>query len=192
MCLFGKNKNNNGNGSVEKTYVSSDDSSSNVKTFRFDSIPSNLYELQGLPEASLDDPYKTASLTLCALCVYGKDRENGKEMLNWLRGPQPPLSNMQIQFLNDRFMDGQFYVPYSYFKGATPDNDYTPDVPYTVTISANAYSFQNEGYATLHLTSGGADSPREIQLRRASGQWFLWEQRVLVGIRQPKSKNPWG
>ena len=195
MCLFGK-KNNNDNTKNETVKVEPQKTSSesaNSATFRFESIPTTLEEMQNLPEATLDTPYKTAALTLCALCVYGKDRETGKTMLNWLRGPyQQPLSPMQISFLNDRFMDGQFYVPYSYFDGAKPENDYTPNVPYTVTISANPYSFQEGGYANLYLRSGGADSPRSIKMRRANGVWYLWEQYVMVGIRQPKSQNPWG
>lgn len=54
--------------------------------FAFTALPNTLAELQALPEASLDTPYKTAALTLCALCAYSRDKETGIEMLNWLRG----------------------------------------------------------------------------------------------------------
>jgi hypothetical protein len=44
----------------------------------------------------------------------------------------------------------------------------------------------------LHIRSGGADSPREVVLRqKGDGQWLLWEQFLTVGIRQPKSADPW-
>jgi len=193
MCFFNK-KGNAVRETVtyEKPTPTPVQSDPNSRYFTFNSIPANLQELQSLPEIAMDDPFKTAALALCALCVYGKDRENGKEMLNFLRGPQPPLSPMQLSFLNDRFMDGQFYVPYSYFEGAKPENDYNPNVPFRVNIFAVPNSFQDEGYANLYLRSGGADSPRSIKLRRANGKWYLWEQFVLVGIREPKSKNPWG
>ena len=67
-----------------------------------------------------------------------------------------------------------------------------PSQPYTVTVSENPYSYQNEGYAKMFIRSGGADSPREVLLRKAKdGKWYLWEQFILVGIRQPESQNPW-
>lgn len=161
------------------------------RVLTFTALPESLAQLQALPEAVLDDPYKTAALTVCALCAYGADKNIGTEMLNWLRGPRP-LTPSDISFLNDRFRDGKFYVPFSYFKGATPDNDYTPTQPFTLEIESNPYSDANPGYKKLFLRSGGADNPREIVLRmRGDGKWFLWDQFILVGIRDPKSADPW-
>ena len=161
------------------------------ETFTFAALPESLAQMQALPEASLDDPYKTAALTVCAICAYAADKAIGLEMLNWLRGPRP-LGGGEISFLNDRFRDGKTYVPFSYFKGATPENDYTPDVPFTITIESNPYSDANEGYKKLFVKSSGADNPREIVLRRkGDGQWLLWDQVILVGIREPKSADPW-
>ena len=166
---------------------------SKKETFTFQSLPESLAELQALPEADMDTPFKTAALTVCALCVYAADKEIGKEMLNFLLGPRP-LNNVQISFLNDRFSDGH-HVPFSYFKGAVPANDYTPDEPFTITVESGAYSDANagEGYKKLFIRSGGADNPREIVLRQrgSDGKWFLWEQFLLVSIRDPKSANPW-
>lgn len=160
-------------------------------TFTFDRLPESLEELRALPEASLDTPYKTAALTVCALCAYAAAPEIGREMLNFLKGPQP-LSAYEISFINDRFRDSKL-VPFSYFEGAKPENSYTPDKPCTVKVFSNPYSFQNEGRATLHLNSGGADSPRQIKLRLkpSEGRWYLEEQMILVGIRAPKSADEW-
>ena len=94
------------------------------RTFVFSALPESLAQMQALPEAALTDPFQTAALTVCALCAYAADRNIGTEMLNWLRGPRP-LSPFDISFLNDRFMDGH-HVPFSYFAGAVPANDYTP------------------------------------------------------------------
>ena len=164
---------------------------SKTETFTFAKLPENVAELQALPEATLDSPFKTAALSLLALCAYGADKATGVEMLNFLRGPRP-LSGAEIAFLDDRFRDGQWYVPFSYFKGATPENNYTPTEPFTVEISSNPNSAVNEGYMTLWLKSGGADSPRQFSLRmKGDGRWFLWEQFIMVGIRQPKSQDPW-
>ena len=140
----------------------------------------------------MDDPFKTAALTLCALCAFAEDRSAGIEMLNFLRGPRP-LSPYEISFLKDRFMDGKTYIPRSYFQGATPANDYTPARPYTVRIDSNQYSSMENGtYMKLLFTSGGADSPRSVTLRKTgSGVWYLWEQTLLVDVRTPKSQDPW-
>ena len=161
------------------------------ETFVFTALPESVEQLKALPEAALTDPFQAAALTVCALCAYAAEPAIGIDMLNFLKGPQP-LSPMEQQFLKDRFMDGKYYIPFSYFNGATPENDYTPAQPFTLRVTAGPYAWQNEGYAKLELRSGGADSPRPITLRRkGDGHWFLWEQMLLAGIRQPKSSDPW-
>lgn len=156
----------------------------------FQSLPETLDGFKALPQAALSSPFDTAALTVLALCFYPKDRELSLAMLEYLRGPRP-LSQMDKQFIRDRFMDKD-YVPRSYFKGAVPGNDYCPDEPYTITVKENPYSYEQEGYAKLFLTSGGADSDRYVQLRKAKdGKWYLWEQFLLAGIREPESSNPW-
>jgi len=160
------------------------------QTFTFAALPESLAEMQALPQAALTDPFQTAALTVCALCVYPADKAIGTEMLNWLRGPRP-LSAMDISFLNDRFREGH-HVPFSYFAGATPANDYTPNQPFTLTIEAGPYADANPGYKKLHIKSGGADNAREVVLRQlGDGRWMLWDQFLLVSIREPKSANPW-
>ena len=160
------------------------------ETFTFAALPESLAEMKALPEASLASPFATAALTVCALCVFTADKQIGTEMLNFLRGPRP-LSNHDISFLNDRFSDGH-HVPFSYFKGAVPANDYTPDTPFIITVTSGPYSDANEGYKKLYIKSGGADSPREIVLRRlGDGRWMLWDQFLLLSIRKAKSDDPW-
>ncbi len=160
------------------------------QTFSFAALPESLAEMKALPEASLANPFATAALTVCALCAYAADKSIGTEMLNFLRGPRP-LSNQDISFLNDRFMEVK-YVPFSYFKGAVPANDYTPDTPFTVTVTSGPYSDANEGYKKLYIRSGGADNPREIVLRRlGDGRWMLWDQFLLVSIRKARCDDPW-
>lgn len=159
------------------------------ETFTFAALPESVEQMKALPEASLDTPYKAAALTVCALCAYAASPEIGISMLNFLKGPQP-LSTYELQFLRDRFMDKK-YVPFSYFKGAAPDNDYTPAQPFTVTVFSNPYSFNEEKYAVLYIQSGGADNPRQVKLRAKGNQWFLWEQFLLPDIRVPKSQDPW-
>lgn len=156
----------------------------------FPRLPDTLEEFTALPQARLATPFDTAALTVLALCFYPKDKDLSLAMLNYLRGPRP-LSGYDQQFIRDRFMDKD-YVPRSYFVGAVPGNDYLPSEPYTIRISENPYSYSDENYAKLYISSGGADSPRYVQLRLAKdGKWYLWEQFLLSGIREPESQNPW-
>ena len=156
-------------------------------------LPTSLAQLQAMPEGSLQKPEHTAALTVAVLCVYPINRDAALEMLNYLQGPRG-VTPYDRQFLADRFRDKD-YVPRSYFAGATPQNNYEPAEPYTVTVFENHYSRSqiNEGYLTLHVNSGGADSPRQIKLRHkpSTGQWFLWEQFLLSDIRKPVSADPW-
>ena len=186
MSIFDKLK----KGAAEVAKTATQSFTNKSETFTFASLPESLAEMKALPEAELTSPYQTAALTLCALCVYAADKNIGTEMLNWLRGPRP-LSGMDISFLNDRFRDGT-HVPFSYFEGATPENDYTPTAPFKVTVESNPYSAANEGYMKLFIKSGGADNAREVVMRKlGDGRWMLWDQMLLVSIRDPKSKNPW-
>lgn len=186
MSIFDKLKKN-----VETAVKAAvEDNLKSKETFSFPALPESLSEMKALPEAALISPFATAALTVCALCAYAADKQIGTEMLNFLRGPRP-LSNYDISFLNDRFSDGH-HVPFSYFKGAVPANDYTPDIPFTITVESGPYSDANEGYKKLFIKSGGADSPREIVLRKlGDGRWMLWDQFLLVGIRKAKSDDPW-
>ena len=191
MGLFDKLKNTAASaveGAVNNAAMSIGNKS---ETFTFTALPESLAQMQALPEASLDSPFKAAALTVCALCAYAADKNIGTEMLNWLRGPRP-LNGMEISFLNDRFRDGKTYIPFSYFEGATPDNDYTPSEPFRITVQSTHVSGEEQGYMKLFIPCGGADSPRPIKLRmKGDGKWFLWEQYLLTGIRTPKSADPW-
>ena len=162
-------------------------------TVSFPQLPVDLAQLQAMPEGALRQPEHTAALTVAALCIYPVNKDAALEMLNYLQGPRG-VTPYDKQFLADRFRDKD-YVPRSYFAGATPQNNYEPSEPYTITVFENPYSRSQigEGYLTLHVCSGGADSPRQIKLRNkpSTGQWFLWEQFLLSDIRKPVSADPW-
>ena len=162
-----------------------------TETFTFDALPQTLEALQALPEAKLDTAFKTAALTILALSRYESDPQTAYAMLSWLKGPED-FSTSEKSFLQDR-LRGKEYKVRSFFEGATPENDYTPNKPYVISVIENPYSFDNENWATLYVSSGGADNPRNIKLRKkpSTGQWFLNDIQCLSDIRLPKSEDKW-
>ncbi len=162
-----------------------------TETFTFDALPQTLEALRALPEAKLDTAFKTTALTILALSRYESDPETTYAMLSWLKGPED-FSTSEKSFLQDR-LRGKEYKVRSFFEGATPENDYTPNKPYVISVIENPYSFDNENWATLYVTSGGADNPRNIKLRKkpSTGQWFLNDIQCLSDIRLPKSEDQW-
>jgi len=162
----------------------------------FASMPETLAEFTALSQAAMQSPFETSALFVAAICVYPLNKDECVAMINYLRGPNP-MSQHDILFLRDRMAQNNkaAFLGASYFNGATPQNDYSPSEPYTVTVSEHPYSYINEGIASLHVRSGGADSPRAIATRLAKdGKWYLWQSEyhsLLLDIRAPESTNPW-
>lgn len=160
-----------------------------VMEFTFEALPKTVEELKSLPEADLSTPFKTAALTVLALIRYAESVEDCHAMLEFLNGPRE-MSAYDKQFLRDRLREKD-YVPKSYLAGTNPQNDYTPSQPYRISVSDQVYSYVNEGYAKLFMTSSGADTPRPIVMRQKDDKWYMWEQFLLPDIRKPASKSDW-
>lgn len=157
----------------------------------FEELPSTMEDFLELPEASLKEPHFAAALLIPALVLWSRQEALAIEMINYLKGPQK-LSVRDVQFINDR-LRGKDYLPLSYVEGSSPENGYAPPNPYRVKVFTVPTSFVEAGYAKLYLQSSGADSKRPVQLRKkeSSGEWFLWDQMLLSGIRIPVSEDPW-
>jgi len=158
----------------------------------FDKLPETLEEFQALPQFDLTVPENTCALFIAALHLYVKNRNDGIAAINMLRGPRT-MSPMEVQFIRDRLMD-KTYLPLAYFEGATPANNYTPSVPYTLCVSPDPrpQDILDEGYFRRYLRTAGADSPRAIMLRKKGSEYFLWEYPAIVmGIRVPACDDPW-
>ena len=142
------------------------------------SLPKTLDELKAMPQAALTVPEEVAALTVAALALYPENPAETEKMLDFLRGPRP-LNGIDKQFIRDRFR-GKEYLMRSYLVGSTPENTY----------SRTQFV---DGYLTLYVACSGADSPRPLKLRNkpSTGQWFLWEQQLLTGIRIPQVADPW-
>ena len=159
-------------------------------TITFDRLPKNLAELQALPFASLNEPEYGAALFVAAMMHYSENKEETFEMLDFLNGPYE-VTEFQKQFIADRMADGD-HVVRSFFNGTSPDNDYTPSMPYTIETE-RGFEQEIDGRMRILLTSSGADSKRFITMRHkpSTNQWFVEEQMILGMIRTSKSADPW-
>ncbi|MCR5744017.1 MAG: hypothetical protein K6F92_09925 [Lachnospiraceae bacterium] len=159
--------------------------------FTFNDYPKTLAELQALPEADLNTAFKTTALVCITLMNYEQNPEETLKMLDFLNGPNS-VEGHERQFIKE-YLGPKMYKIRSFFEGSTPENDYTPNKPYVITVKENPYSFDNEDWATLWVKSSGADSDRQIILRRkpSTNQWFYTEIQILGDIRTPVSDNPW-
>lgn len=164
-----------------------------IEVVKFSSLPTTLDELKAMPEASLTNEYNVAALAVAVLNNYEKDPEETYRMMEFLGGPKQQTA-IDKQFIRDRLKDHS-YVMRSYFKGATPENDYAVSAPYYVEVSEqNNNSRTEEGYVKLFIKSSGADSARPITLRKkpSTGQWFVWQPTsLLTDVRKPSGSNPW-
>ncbi len=163
--------------------------------FTFNKLYTNKEEVE---KHELNTPFETAAVLANILCSYNKENKNNfYEMLQVLMGDIQPISNLLKQQIDDRMSQNNKmdYIGASYFKGATVENNYTPNVPYEIEIKENPYSYDNEGYARLFLKSAGADSERPVTFRKTKeGKWLLWSDSVLgllADIRPKKNDNPW-
>lgn len=175
--------------SVEKEYhaISRD--------FSYDRLPATLDELKALRQNPAD-PFEVCALAVLALNAYESNPQEFSLMMDYLNGPDE-VANHDLQLVQGQFAHaGAKYTVKSYFKGAVPENNYTPSVPYTITVHDNIYSYQNQasGYVSLFIPSGGADSDRQVTLRfkASTNEWFItgW-QGLLMGIKTPTEANPW-
>ena len=150
-----------------------------------------------LPE-DLSSPFTTAALVVPAISSYNPDNsEECFKMFQKLMGEALEFNNFDKSFIKDQMNEGDRwkYIGKSYFKGATPENDYTPSEPLEIEVNENPYSYQEEGYARLLLKSGGTDNERFVTLRKMKdGRYVLWSDSykgLLAGIREPESSDSW-
>ncbi len=156
----------------------------------FDKLPANLEELKAMPVASLSEPEYGAALFVAVMMHYTVNKEETFEMIDYLNGPYE-VTEYQKQFIADRMADGA-YVVRSFFNGTSPDNDYTPSMPYTIETE-RGFDQETDGRMRILLTSSGADTKRFITMRHkpSTNQWFVEDQMILGMIRTPKSDDPW-
>ena len=147
----------------------------------FHELPTDFDIFINIAESTLNLPERVAALFILALRIYAVDSELGLEMLSYLRH-QESLEPEEIRNLLEEPLKKSRFIPLAYFKGATPQNSYTPEEPYIITVKADSKRSLKRKYKTLYIGCPGAGVYRPITL-------------VKVKKRKVKNKrllgNPW-
>lgn len=159
--------------------------------FVLQTLPKTAAKLKSMTEMDFTSPFHVAALFIASICVYSENKDECFRMIDVLKGPQK-LNVIEKQFIHDRMMGKARYIGKSYFAGATPENDYSPALPYTVPVEENPDAYEEDGYTTVYIRTGGADFPRPLRLRKKGEHWFLWEYtEIFADIRKPIFSDPW-
>ncbi|MDO5695914.1 MAG: hypothetical protein Q4P30_04055 [Eubacteriales bacterium] len=152
---------------------------------QLNSLPRTADAFQQQLQISQKSPYGTTALLLAALHLYPDDNELALSIIDALKGGHG-LSDEERAFIR-LSLTGSEYLPDSYWDGATPTNNYTPRIPYTLSFT-DTLEMDAPGRLSIFLISNGAKDPREVVLKEAAGRWFLadWTN-VLLEVRPPAS-----
>ena len=138
----------------------------------FNRFPASVNEFQKIQEQIGGEPHGAVALELMAAEMYRRNASRGTQCIELCN----VKSNVELQMsrwrqLFDLKDETQYARPYqiaAFLKGATPDNDYTPNEPYTVEVrvgSAHPYiqetMLYNATVITLEVLTKGKDSGAE-------------------------------
>ena len=150
----------------------------------FTNVPSDYEEFETVYKQFLGKtPHGTAAMMVMAMEIYGRDRQVGRKCIELIN--YPSNVNSVISILNDKYGSSQYapandsyhqrYLPAAVLKGATPQNGYRPQEPYTVEMKASVNKHQE-----LQISGSG-----RVMYIYMMGKGWDTEQRSVEIIRQP-------
>ncbi len=151
----------------------------------FTNVPSDYEEFETVYKQFLGKtPHGTAAMMVMAMEIYGRDREVGKQCIELIN--YPSNVNSVISRLKDKYGTSAYapendsynqrYLPAAVLKGATPQNGYRPQRPYTVEMKASVNKHQE-----MQISGSG-----RVMYVYVMGKGWDTEQRSVEIIRQPK------
>lgn len=152
---------------------------------KFDKLIKDVVEFDSYDRTN---PYVVCGLVVHTICNYD-NKDMFYDMLSYLMGPKQDINPIFKQRINDRMIQGDKYkyIGKGYFKNTSSSNGY--ELPDTLIVDVVESSSQavEDGYLRLDLVHSGADSKRQIMLRKAKdNNWYLWSDSVinlLVDVR---------
>lgn len=153
-------------------------------------LPESLEEIKQL-EDNLREPAFAPAILVALMCHYKDSPEETMEMLNFINGPEE-ITPYKKSYYKDRFIDGKYYKPFSFFEGATRENNYTPTIPYRITLKDDPRNSEDDRKG-FFMKSSGADNLRKVsvRLKKSTGYWFLNEELLFADIREPIDNDEW-
>ena len=152
-------------------------------TVTFTNIPSDYEEFESIYTNFLGKtPHGAAAMMTMAMEIYGRDRTEGRKCIKLLC--YTSNVNAIIPRLDDKFdaapgdSYGQRYLPAAVLMGATPENGYRPQKPYTIEMKASVNKHQD-----LQIVGSG-----RVMYLYVMGKGWDTEQRSVEIIRQPDNK----
>ena len=173
---------------------------SKLTEITFHELPTDFNVFINIAESTLNLPERAAALFVLALRVYAVDSELGLEMISYLRH-QTTLDPEEVKNLLEAPLRKSRFIPLSYFKGATPDNSYTPDEPYIITVKTDRHRSLKRKYKTLYIGCPGLGVYRPITMVRVRKKkagnkrflghpWFVEEYASLtLTVPEPVQKE---
>lgn len=155
----------------------------------FHELPTDFDVFLNIAESTLNLPDRVAALFVVALRIYAVDRSLGLKMISYLRNEEE-LEEKEIKNLLSDPLDKFRYIPLAFFKGATADNSYTPDMPYIITVKDDCKRSLKRKFKTLYVGCPGAGMYRPITLEKKKRRkinknllgdpWFVTEYGSLT------------
>lgn len=146
-------------------------------------MPRTMEEFQALQAKAAKEPQGAVAVLLAAMEIYKNDEVLGKKCLELsMYRLYPSILSLMKGKLRDPESNGysQHFINMAYFKGASPENNYTPNKPYTVEVSVNSgrpyqkLTSANANVLYLRIATQGADSPRPIEvIKPAHTEYFV-------------------
>ena len=176
-------------------------------TYTFDTIPTTLEELKKFSmKSNVENGYDYGmfapmAATILALHAYGTDKEEAYKMLEFVYGPNQTFSNFDKQFVQTQFAtEANKVLQNCYFGGAAPENGYTPDRPFTITLEEGPYFMKaTDSAPERHMSFiyfAGADTERYMDVFKSSGgSWYAYEsgyKHLLASVKEPTGTAPTG
>ncbi len=162
-----------------------------ITTVEMSKLPESVDELKEL-ENYLKEPAFAPAMLVALMCHYKDNVEETIEMLDFINGPEE-ITPYKKTYYKERFIDGKTYKPFSYFEGASVDNDYTPSEPLRLFVKDNPRGPSEDDRKSFFMKSNGADNmrPVSVRLKKSTGYLYLNDEALSADIRVPKSKDEW-
>lgn len=169
----------------------------------FNRFPASFEEFKQVREKIGIEPHGAVALQIMAYEMYRRDKKIGLKCinLNSTRTNSGEKSSA-VRQLNSIFRPDNSSRPYqmaAYLKGATPENGYNPEKPYTVEVivdKGRGYGYSNDYQATvvkLMVLTAGKSSPDPVSLVKtkdpnetSEGKYFIASQSLLYSRVKPK------